>query len=297
MRNELIKHIKRCFGPTYGSRELKELRTEIIDNVLQRYDDEVKGGEGAIKAYSSAADSLGDIKAMLASMKIPEKQRTRGLAITLPVFALMSAAIIWAGFSSGVTKSGVLFVIFGLIAVGLLAAGVISLICGFRKKALSILMIAIGCYILLPVTYLTMLIGADASSSRDFSYDLAAEIGNISSIEYVKIDGLTYENTRLYESGLDYTVLWSVGIEKWPSLLERLAELEYHIPANAPPGLYTGNEMFLITYVYPRDGVTFVLIGNSCPGYGRRVDSRIVFDYKGAWCDNSAWKKIIADFK
>ena len=297
MRDDLIRYVKKRFGPTYGSRELKELRSEIVGNALERYDEAVASGADSRQAYGAAVDSLGDIKAMLASMKIPEKQRVRGLAIAIPIFLLMTAAVIWAALSSGVTRDGLKFLFFGLIAVGLTAAGVITLVCGVRKNTLSIIMIVIGANMLPIIIYLTLLIGAGVSSSRNaHTYDYTKEIGNISSIEYVTIVGLDYENSRLYESGLDYTVLWSVDREQWPVLLERLADVEYVHPPNDPPTLYKNNEMFLIKYIYPRDGVTFVFIGRTCPGCGRRVDSRVLVEYKLEWSDYDKWESLMADY-
>lgn len=297
MREDIIRYVKRQFGPTYGSRELKTLREEIMSNALERYDAELRNGSSSKEAYASAIDTLGDIKAMLKSMKIPEKQRARGLAIILPLFAAASAFIIWVSFDLDKTSWKILFILIGLTILGMPAAGLISLICGTRRIALSVIMIAVGGYLLLPLAYLALMLNADMHlSSNKKTYDLSAEIGNIVSVEYIRIDDLKYEKGMLPVQGFEYTVLRSIEPENWPRLLEQLAELEYQRPANDPPTLYRKKEMFLIKYCYPRDGAVYVLIGQSCPGYGRRIDSRVVIEYDGSWCDPDEWKAILKEY-
>lgn len=292
MRESLVKYVKKQFGSTFGSRELKELRSEIINNALQRYDEAINAGADKKQAYDTAVDSLGDIKSMLAGMNIPEKRRRISLSITIPIFAVVELAILAVAITCGDLGWGLALALFGTLSIGMIAFGVISLISGVRKKALSIVMIVIGDNILIYVLYFAFMIGMGKLSSMDKKvYDHTAELENISRIELI-----TMIDSGRYEDDLEYSVSETIPPELWASLLERISQIEYTKPFGSPLFIDKGDKMFLITFKTPKDGVTFVLIGYKCSGYGKRVDSRVKMNYEGFWCDTDEWNKLIEDF-
>lgn len=68
MRNQLITYVNLLFA---GNPEAAEIREEILQNTLDRYDDLIAQGRTPESAYSLAISGIGDISEILASSAAP----------------------------------------------------------------------------------------------------------------------------------------------------------------------------------------------------------------------------------
>ena len=68
MRQQLIQYVELLFA---GADNCEEIKQEILQNTLDRYDDLVAGGKSPEAAYRLAITGIGDINEILASRQIP----------------------------------------------------------------------------------------------------------------------------------------------------------------------------------------------------------------------------------
>ena len=231
---------------------------------------------------------------MSLSSNTSENKRKTGLMIAVPVLAALQLIILAYAIFFAEPSLGLLLGLFGTAGVGMLSFGVIRLVCGAGKKAPGIVFTAVGGFILITVLWAAFYYGLLRLTITS-NYDYTKELGNVSSIEYIRVDEAEKRNGVLYDSGFSYTVLASVAPEKWQSFLESATLIEYRaVPPH--PSLSKGQELFLITYKYPDDGVVFVIIAQNAPGYGKRFDSRIRFYTDGTRCDKKEWNKLVEQF-
>ena len=77
MRDQLVQYVNLLFAGTSGTEDIKE---EILQNTLDRYDDLISQGKAPQAAYSLAISGIGDISEILGSSKpaesglVPEKE-------------------------------------------------------------------------------------------------------------------------------------------------------------------------------------------------------------------------------
>ncbi len=74
MRDELIRYIDLLFA---GAPEAAEIKQEILQNTLDRYDDLVNQGKAPGAAYRLAISGIGDINEILSGNATPAYQSTR----------------------------------------------------------------------------------------------------------------------------------------------------------------------------------------------------------------------------
>ncbi len=293
MREKLIRYIKKHFGLTYGSRELKNARAEITQNALARYDEELANGASEDAAYGIAVDSLGDVSALTKPLKAPMKKRAAALAVTISLTALLALLALTPIFIfKGTPGTAVFFVIIFSVPPVLMGYGMISLANGVYKKTGSIVCLSLGGAVLLhELAVLAFFLLMLLPGSKKYRFDYTDDIGRIKSIELVQV-----VKTARYEDDFEYKVKREIPADEWPELLARIAELEYVHPMGVPPGIYKGDSVFLIRFDHTVDGMTFAIIGRSGPGGGKRADSRIMIDTDPYWCDTDEFNALLKDF-
>ena len=77
MRNKLICYVESIFEGLPDSSQLSQLREEILQNTLDRYDEECAKGVSETVAYNVAVMSIGDVDELLADYR-PQKKEKRG---------------------------------------------------------------------------------------------------------------------------------------------------------------------------------------------------------------------------
>lgn len=75
MRNKLICYVNSIFEGIPDAPELQELREEILQNTLDRYDEECARGVSETVAYNVAVMSIGDTDELLAAYRKPKKEK------------------------------------------------------------------------------------------------------------------------------------------------------------------------------------------------------------------------------
>ena len=75
MRNKLICYVESIFEGLPDSPQLSQLREEILQNTLDRYDEECAKGVSETVAYNVAVMSIGDVDELLADYRAPKKEK------------------------------------------------------------------------------------------------------------------------------------------------------------------------------------------------------------------------------
>ena len=75
MRNKLICYVESIFEGLPDSPQLSQLREEILQNTLDRYDEECAKGVSETVAYNVAVMSIGDVDELLADYRAPRKEK------------------------------------------------------------------------------------------------------------------------------------------------------------------------------------------------------------------------------
>lgn len=297
MRKKLEKLIRKKVGHTYGSLDIKILRQDLICGALERYDDEIASGASPEEAYRTAAASVGDLKELLKSTGITDKRKRIGLYISIPLLALLLVPVIICVIALKVVPFWqAVATVVGILTVGLIAFGVISLILGFRIKPLSIVSIVIGAQIYMYVAFIAFYTTAAASSTSgtETRFDYTGDMDIISSISVIELDSGYGSETD--EDDLEYHVLKEVDEADWEPLLKAVSELEYVRPFGDPPSAVKGEQMIMIRFDPSKDGVTMVLIGQRCPAHGERYGSGVRLIFDNIWCGSNDWDEKVAGY-
>ena len=77
MRNKLICYVNSIFEGIPNTPEVQELREEILQNTLDRYDEECARGVSETVAYNVAVMSIGDTDELLAAYRKPKKEKKK----------------------------------------------------------------------------------------------------------------------------------------------------------------------------------------------------------------------------
>lgn len=85
MREQLRAYVRRLFAQAPDTQRNRELREEILQNTLDRFDDLVAQGVPEENAYTQAVGSIGDVESLLEPA--PEKKQTHWGAIVLSAVA------------------------------------------------------------------------------------------------------------------------------------------------------------------------------------------------------------------
>ena len=95
MRNKLIAAIDAHFANAPRTAQVQELHDEILQNTLDRYDEELAAGKSEADAYSAAFTAIGDIDALLSPL-CPKQTTfpvTRAVAIALYILCVLPTVI------------------------------------------------------------------------------------------------------------------------------------------------------------------------------------------------------------
>ena len=83
MREQLRAYVRRLFAQAPDTQRNRELREEILQNTLDRFDDLIAQGVPEENAYTQAVGSIGDVESLLEPA--PEKKQTHWGAIALGI--------------------------------------------------------------------------------------------------------------------------------------------------------------------------------------------------------------------
>lgn len=99
MRNKLICYVNSIFEGIPNTPEVQELREEILQNTLDRYDEECTRGVSETVAYNVAVMSIGDTDELLAAYRKPKKEKKSSrrvcvaIAIALYILCVVPPAV------------------------------------------------------------------------------------------------------------------------------------------------------------------------------------------------------------
>ncbi len=94
MRNKLIEAIDAHFANAPRTAQVQELHDEILQNTLDRYDEELASGKSEADAYSAAFASVGDIDALLQPLCPAQKSAAPLRAIAIALYILCVVPVI-----------------------------------------------------------------------------------------------------------------------------------------------------------------------------------------------------------
>lgn len=94
MRNKLIATIEAHFNTAPRTAQVQELHDEILQNTLDRYDDEIKAGKSGKEAYDIAVTAIGDIDVLLSPLCPKEKAFPIHRAIAIALYILCVVPVI-----------------------------------------------------------------------------------------------------------------------------------------------------------------------------------------------------------
>lgn len=82
MREKLIQYVNHLFAAVPPSQPVQELHDEILQNTLDRYDDECSRGRDEESAYRHAVAGIGDIETLLSAYAPVRSHKTRYYRVT-----------------------------------------------------------------------------------------------------------------------------------------------------------------------------------------------------------------------
>lgn len=266
MRNVMRKIVKARFGPCCGSAELRALRNEYIEKAQTVYDREHAAGATERQARELALAAISNMEADLLARHIPEKQLRWKTRVGIAVFSALAVLLLLAILLTHRDwKNAVTLVRSALVAVGLLAFGVICLLRESGLKFFSICCIVLG----------SLLVLAVLNALRVSHYDYRDKLDRIQSVELIELT-----KTAGLEDELEYRVLRAVDPAEWEGLIGDVARLdfEYFLPIGDPPSWPGGPIRLMIRFAPGEDGLCFAIIGDS-PAIGKTEGSRVgIFD-------------------
>lgn len=132
MRDKLIDEVARRFAGAPATPQVRELRDEILNNTLQRFDDLVAGGMPEQAAYAEALESVGDVEELLAAFRSAEggHRRKNLVALAVPLYILSVVPVIALEHVGGWAEDLGICLMFVLIAV----ATALLILGGGRKR-------------------------------------------------------------------------------------------------------------------------------------------------------------------
>lgn len=295
MRKKLIRYVKRRFGPVIGSAGMKEAREKMTRAALERYDEAAANGADEKAAYEAAADSIGDLNELFDSLNVRERRRRLRIVIAAAIFTAFLLVYAIAALIRG-GLSGMLSLLSSFtLPLGAAAFGVISLLAGIRRKALSIVSIVIGGYLLMMQVFS---FPAISPGQEHYKFDFTADMDNIASVETVTVSELDYSDGRLYEDGLVYSVERSFAPSEWEAVLAGAAKLDYtYRDINAKKlNSQRGKTMLLIRLRGPESGLSFVLLGRYCPCFGELSEKGVMIRESCYYTSSRSWNDFVGSF-
>lgn len=86
MKIKLRMYVENLFEGAPKSVEVIEIREEILQNVMERYEDLIRDGKSEDEAYSIAVSGIGDVNELLNSMGQPASELTMGEASNSDIY-------------------------------------------------------------------------------------------------------------------------------------------------------------------------------------------------------------------
>ena len=108
MRKRLKRIIKHRFGPTYGMKKPREAREEMIANVLDRFDEELRNGASEQDAKETALAAMGNINELRGHLGLDK----RGKIIRILTVVFITLFLILAAFAVAIKIGNSLFFLF-----------------------------------------------------------------------------------------------------------------------------------------------------------------------------------------
>lgn len=95
MREKLIHYVNGLFAHAPSTAQVKELHDEILQNTLDRYDDELASGRPEREAYDAAVAAIGDVESLLKPL-CPKKHTVllRALAVCCCILAILPPVLL-----------------------------------------------------------------------------------------------------------------------------------------------------------------------------------------------------------
>lgn len=125
MKEKLRQYIDGLFAKEQATRQTMELRDEILQNSLDRYDDAVARGKSPEEAYRIAVDGIGDFAPILHTDRARDSRRGMRVAAAVSLFVLSVIPPVIGGTVGGfgVLLGPSLMFVLAALGVGLLIGG------------------------------------------------------------------------------------------------------------------------------------------------------------------------------
>lgn len=102
MREKLIQYIDRLFADAESTPRLREMHDELLQNCLDRYDEELGNGKSEQEAYDRAIDAIGDMNGLLESCS---GKRNNLLAVAIGLYVCCMIPVILCSTLGGIMES------------------------------------------------------------------------------------------------------------------------------------------------------------------------------------------------
>lgn len=168
MRENLIHYIDSLFADTVPSSKARELYDEMVQNTLERYDDERAKGCDERTAYNLAVAGIGDVEELLRPYRPKDSGSWRvALAVSLYVISIIPVCI--GGIIGGVVET------IGVCLMFFLASGATALLLmggkqpvtaeGKKKKTMRVLAISLYIICVTPTIFFDEVVGGAAGEA------------------------------------------------------------------------------------------------------------------------------------
>lgn len=165
MREKLIQYIDRLFAETENTPRLREMHDELLQNCLDRYDEELGNGKSEQAAYDCAIDAIGDMNGLLETCS---GKRNNLFALAIGLYACCVIPVILFSAFPGLWESVGVCLMFGMVA----AATALLLLSkrspspeAARRKKLRALGVALYILCVTPVIFFSEAIGGNAGGT------------------------------------------------------------------------------------------------------------------------------------
>lgn len=294
MRIKLQKTIKRKFGPTFGSKELRDLRQELISNGLDRFNEEVQSGATEQEAYRTVLDGIGDFGALRKMYAAGTTRRIIGVcAIALAVVCILVFCALTVVRAQRYEPDQFLWLFpFGACVAGAFLAvyGTLGLLLRRPRREGAIVCTAVGGVVLLLCLIITCQWAiANENMRHPHRFDCTDRADEIVSVSYVEVVEVSPD------VGLKYRERKALDPYRYADLLDALSALRYYKVIHGTSRLEEGSELILIRYASPGgDGTVAAFFGLLDPGTVRRApDGTFAVEYESFFCSESEWDALI----
>ena len=299
MIDQLKKAVYKRFGPVYGSLELKAARDKLCEQCWEVYKQERWAGIATMEAALQAALPTPE---QVEAARAPYFRKGMAVAywaiLVLSAIPLLRAAVacVRAFAVYGFHFSPLLFLAVTAGLVWLILKGIFRMLYS-SKRGIGVLFLLIG-FPLLLLDLLCLFLLVDPG--KLYSYDYTDRIDSVESIDWVQLDD--FRDDLLFveedEGGvLRYTVLETLGSERYEPLLKELAGIRYHRTRIGDPRFLTrGSRMILIRFSSEQGDIAYAFYGCWDPGYVQQDGTAQRLTYEAIRCDDEKWDELVAGY-